>query len=1296
MRAAIVLHLYYPDIARELIARVAGSDSRIDLIVTTPVTLQDSVIRALDALPNVVTVVRVANHGWDIGPLFEILPMLIERNYEIIGKLHTKQGTSGQAAFWRGLFFDALIGGPATVDRLIALFEKDPDLDLVGPAALYKSAAAHQFANGEPLELLLPRIAAPAIPPSDWGFFAGAMFWARRRILERLAPFAAFGATDDHERRDGTNAHLMERLFGLVPALAGRRIGLIQSGDDMNITIMDAPGLPSHDPIMQTLISEAEASAGIVDAALARRIVRTNPLLHYIRHGRDPDALDPNPYFSSTWYNSVNADVFAAGVHPLTHYLHNGAFEDRSTGPLFDMGYYVANNPEVRAEGWDPLRHFLEVGLPAGRRATPAADARDDGPSRFQAAFDLDREHIFFAGLPDASETRAMMVSVIMPVYDRADRVASAIRSVLAQTHAHFELLIVDDGSTDGSIAVIKSFLADPRLRLIRADHGGVSRARNLGLSAARGEIIAYLDSDNRWKPWFLDVMLRFMTQRGSDAAYSAIEIRNDRNHLVGYRGADFDWATCLQQNYVDLNAFCHRITLLHQLGGFDIALRRMVDWDLILRYSRVSNPDYAPFVGCEYFDGQNDRRRITIAEPVAFAKVVRAKHQPDRDRAPLAAPIPLSFAIKIAAPESEKIAWGDHHFATSLSEALKRLGHVVHIDYRDHWYSRPVGHEDVAIILRGLIAYNPKPGQIVFLWNISHPDQVGFAEYDGCTRIYCASASHAALLQPLVSTPVGVLLQATDPDRFHPVMTPPPAPPILFCGNSRGVNRDIVRWGLETGRAPTIYGGGWDGKIPDDHVVAATIDNARLGPLYAGAGVVLNDHWPAMRAFGIVSNRLFDIVASGGQAVSDPVPSIATIFGDAVAEVSGAADYARTVDRLLAAPRPVEQRLAAARAVLADHGFDDRARRIVGDAYRVLGLIPPAAQPADQRIRVHIVTPHGPNGPQSSFYIRLLSPLTDDSVAHRIAMSFGDADVPLPPCEVCIVQRTALPSIDAANALIRDVGKHGAVLVTDIDDAFSRMDGHPEQAHYAPRNAALERIVAAAAESWFSTEAVLAAYPQAVNRHVIPNALDPRLWRDYRRPPPPVLQGDTVRILYMGTATHAADFAMIRPALDRLAAERPNAFDLTLIGVTPDGDPAPWLRRLSPPADVIAYPRFVRWLRAQGQFDIGLAPLLDTAFNAAKSDIKLLDYAALGLLPVVSDGPAYGADRDAADHAVRVKGSADAWHRALSAVLDDRHDHAGRAARLHAHLWAARSVNYHARVLADRIARLGERVKAW
>jgi len=1298
MRPVILLHLFYPDIAIELIDRLAMLDGSLDIIVTTPQPLADPVQSALDRLPNRWEIVTVPNRGWDIGPLFAALPAIVAGGYDLVCKLHTKKGGSGYAGEWRDIFLESLVGSDVIVGRIVDAFEADERLELAGPASLYMSAAQNQFSNRDRLARLAPAVAAPKLAPSDWGFFAGTMFWARRTMLERLAPLAEFHDTEA-DGNDGALAHAVERLFGLAPYARGGRIGLIwpdQPGDRA-IEIVAAPSGGSHDPIINTLVAKAEEFADAITPALAGLIDARNPLVDYIRHGRDADALDPNPYFSSTWYNRINADVFAASMHPLAHYLHHGAFEDRSTGPLFDMGFYMKNNPEIAAGRLDPLRHFIETGLAQGQSAIPISqpqhDVVEDGAlDRFYRAFDLERERAFLdhlqllpGSMKDAAA--ATPISIVMPAWDREESIGRAIQSVIDQTHEHWELWVVDDGSTDETIAAIEPFLGDPRIRLIRGDHAGVSAARNAGLAAATGDLIAYLDSDNQWKPWFLERMALFLASEDLEAAYCALELRDDLGQLTGYHGADFDWAACFERNYVDLNAFCHRRQLFEQLGGFDPKLRRMVDWDLILRYGKGRRIGYAPFVGVDYHDGSADRARITVAEPLGFLKLVRARHEEGAAERPVA----LSFAIKIAAPEAEKQTWGDYHFADSLKIAIQRLGHIAHVDFRDRWHVRPPAEEDVVIVLRGLIPYDPRPGQITLLWNISHPDQVGYDEMERFSRVFVASRSAAEWLGLFLSVEVSPLLQATDPERFHPGAADPHAPELLFCGNSRGVERPIVRWAIESGHPPAIIGDGWVGTAAEPYVVARVIDNRALGASYAGADFVLNDHWPSMAAFGFVSNRLFDIVAAGGRALSDRIAGIAPLFGDRVAEVSGPADIADA----LAADQPAREDNVPAR-IAAENSFDARAAELVGAAQKVLGLSPVAAPAVSgtARLRVHAIVPYGPHGPQSSAFVRLAAPLTDESVNQRMAFSMGRAGAPLPPCDIVIVQRAAMPTVDAVNALMLAAGQQGASLLTDVDDAFLLLgDDHPETELYAPLNAALDRVIAASAETWFSTHPLRAAYARRFHRSaVIGNALDPRIWRDWRTPPRTILTGDGVRFLYMGTHTHGADFASIRPALERLAHTHAGRFEVTIIGVAPDIAPAPWLKRLSPPAGDIIYPRFVRWLRAQGPFDAGLAPLVDTPFNRAKSDVKLLDYAALGLLPIASDVPSYRADRVGADRALLVGEGADDWHAALGRVIEDRSGLAGRAAALSNHLWAARSVAGVAVAMADRLESLTRR----
>ncbi len=110
-----------------------------------------------------------------------------------------------------------------------------------------------------------------------------------------------------------------------------------------------------------------------------------------------------------------------------------------------------------------------------------------------------------------------MLISVVVPTFNRAPRVADAVCSVLAQGHPELEVIVVDDGSTDGTADAIAPLCErDPRVVYARQQHAGVAAARNHGLARARGELIAFLDSDDRWQPWKLGFQLACLTRAPS------------------------------------------------------------------------------------------------------------------------------------------------------------------------------------------------------------------------------------------------------------------------------------------------------------------------------------------------------------------------------------------------------------------------------------------------------------------------------------------------------------------------------------------------------------------------------------------------------------------------------------------------------------------------------------------------------------------------------------------------------------------------------------------------------------
>jgi glycosyltransferase involved in cell wall biosynthesis len=220
--------------------------------------------------------------------------------------------------------------------------------------------------------------------------------------------------------------------------------------------------------------------------------------------------------------------------------------------------------------------------------------------------------------------------SFIMPTYNRAHCICNAIDSVLIQNHNKFELIIVDDGSTDNTEELIhdkyKQEIKLHKIRYIKLyRNSGVCFSRNKGLEKAKNPWIAYIDTDNTIRPYFLKTFAGRIVENPNRKIFYAQLSRNEDGFVTG---KDFNYETLLKGNYIDLGVFVHHISIYKKLGGFDTTLKRLVDWDLILTYAQKYKPIFIPIILLDYCNNMGDKNRISIKESVKIAhRYIIKKH---------------------------------------------------------------------------------------------------------------------------------------------------------------------------------------------------------------------------------------------------------------------------------------------------------------------------------------------------------------------------------------------------------------------------------------------------------------------------------------------------------------------------------------------------------------------------------------------------------------------------------------------------------------------------------------------
>lgn len=221
------------------------------------------------------------------------------------------------------------------------------------------------------------------------------------------------------------------------------------------------------------------------------------------------------------------------------------------------------------------------------------------------------------------------MISVIIPAYNREKTIEDSIRSVLDQTYEDIEIIIVDDASTDRTEEIVKG-INDKRIVYYKLfENGGACVARNMGIDLARGEYIAFQDSDDKWLPHKLESQLKVINQKAADVIFCSMRRhKNNKEETIPSKS--------LSSGFISYNKFLEGSiastqTILgksecFKIVKFDENLPRLQDWDLILRLATKFKVFYQDEVLVDVYY-QNESISALNDKKIIALEVVYYKH---------------------------------------------------------------------------------------------------------------------------------------------------------------------------------------------------------------------------------------------------------------------------------------------------------------------------------------------------------------------------------------------------------------------------------------------------------------------------------------------------------------------------------------------------------------------------------------------------------------------------------------------------------------------------------------------
>jgi len=1018
-----------------------------------------------------------------------------------------------------------------------------------------------------------------------------------------------------------------------------------------------------------------------------------NPLLHYIRHGAQ-EGRDPSDIFDSDWYLTTYPDVAKERLNPLFHYLQHGVADGRDPNLAFDTDWYLARYPDVSASGLNPLAHYVLIGAREGR----------DPNARFNAEW-------YLRCYPDSQGAASALAHYLSVGNARGYATRPEVQPQAPEGTARTPIAVkpayqIGSGRIAVYTAVVGPYdeLFDPQVCAHNCDFF-VFTDQVITNQIWQRKPLPYVDADDCRTARFIKLHphLLFPDYEFSIWIDANLEILSDLTpYLALVQTQDFmatwrhprrstvsdELEACVHHSKDDAVVMREQFSRQRSAGFPDrsglfetsIMVRRHNDrrsinlmtawWKEICNGSRRDQISL-PFVlwqqGRTIVPLRTDQINMRNDPGLMYhqhggVRISPAKRGDVFTRTPtikgtteFPPTVTIGICIHNSLPDVRKCL-GAVLAAARAEDEIILVDDGSEADTRDYLKTvadsprvRLIRHEQARGYTRAANAVLlAATGDFIILLNSDTIPSAGFTE--------------KLLRQANAHPRIGIVGPMSNAASWQSV-------PDLIAPDGGFVINDIP---------PAI-----SLEAMDRACVAIADVTGPIIPLVNGFCFMIRRSM--MQEIGVLDEEAFpdgygeenDYCFRAQDAGYLCVVATDTFVYHAKSKSYGTA---RKQQLSLAGSAALRKKYPAGRVeravtTMRSHPVLAAMRREMKEFYSSASRNISGVR-AGPRLRIGCFVPGRSDQPNGSTIIRLIErldhPLAADSIEYELLPKTQQSLDRLGKFDLIIVQRYAFNGQEFSNFALA-LAKCGASIIYEVDDNL--VDSPAAVA--APGEAdvwagQLQKLPMLAHHTIVSTETLAKIYKR-YSRHVsiVRNDLSERLWLndvDKAAIPPLELPEGPVRILYMGTYTHARDLEILLPALERLA-QRYRDIELCLIGI--DRRPnSTLIRPLEVPNGWARYDRFVHWLRANSHhFDVAVAPLENDAFTQCKSDLKFLEYSMLGLPGLYSKVTPYVTSVQHGVTGILVENTIASWTEALESAIAKRDELQAIARRAKAHV---------------------------